>query len=130
MRYKSNLVLLEMLLALAFFATSAVIGAGVLATAYRISLDSRRQTDAMFIAQSWAERIAAADDPVAPLRQAGSEVEGNYRFQDGGYTVEAAVNPEDTGAGTLYDIRLTVLRSGQALCELPASRYVPREVSP
>jgi hypothetical protein len=129
MRYKSNLVLLEMLLALAFFATSAVIGAGVLATAYKISVDSRHQTDAMFIAQSWAERIAAADDPVEALRQAGGQAEGNYRIQDGSYTVEASVNPEDTGAGTLYDIRLTVSRSGEALCELPASRYVPREVS-
>jgi Tfp pilus assembly protein PilV len=128
MRYKGNLVLLELLIALAFFAVSAVIGAGVLASAYRIGMDSRHETDALFVAQNWAERIAAADDPVAPLKAQGAGVDGNYRFEDGDYTVVASVNPEDTGAGTLYDIRLTVSRGDKALAQLPASRYVPEGV--
>ncbi len=130
MRYKGNLVLLELLIALAFFAVSAVIGAGTLAKAYKIGMDSRHRTDALFIAQSWVERIAAADDPVTPLKAAGQAGQGGYRIEDGGYTLAALVTPEETGAGTLYDIQLTVSRAGEELVTLPASRYVPEEVAP
>jgi hypothetical protein len=130
MRYKGNLVLLELLIALAFFAVSAVIGTGVLARAYKTSVDSRHTTDALFIAQSWAERIAAADDPVSELSAAGRQENGDYSIKEGDYTVSASVDPEDTGAGTMYDIQLTVLLGEQALITLPASRYVPAEAAP
>lgn len=130
MRYKGNLVLLELLIALAFFAVSAVIGTGVLARAYKIGVDSRQTTDAMFLAQSWAERIAAADDPVAPLQEAGQMEGGLYTIEEDGYTVEASVTPEDAGAGTLYGIELKVILKGKALITLPASRYVPEGVAP
>lgn len=123
MRYKGNLVLLELLIALAFFAVSAVIGAGVLASAYRISVDSRRATDALFIAQGWAERIAAAEDPLSPLRQMDPDLGDGCRFEDGGYTVEAEIDPEALGAGTLYGIRIAVSRSGEELAALPATQY-------
>lgn len=130
MRYKGNLVLLELLIALAFFAISTVIGAGVLASAYKIGMDSRHTTDALFIAQSWAERIAAADDPIEPLVAAGHQTQGGYRLEEDGYAVQAQVSPEETGAGTLYAIRITVSRAGETLVTLPASRYVPGEVAP
>jgi len=130
MRYKGNLVMLELLIALAFFAVSTVIGAGVLASAYKIGMDSRHTTDALFIAQSWAERIAAADDPIGPLKAGGQETQGGYSLEEEGYTVSAQVSPEETGAGTLYAIKITVSRSGEALVTLPASRYVPGEVAP
>lgn len=128
MRYKGNLVLMELLIALAFFAISAVIGAGVLASAYRINVDSRRTTDALFIAQSWAERIAAADAPLSPLRAADPNLEDGCRFEENGYIVEADIRPEFYGAGTLYAIRITVSRAGEELVALPATRYVPGEV--
>jgi Tfp pilus assembly protein PilV len=130
MRYKGNLVLFEILIALAFFAISVVIGAGVLAKAYKMNVDSRHTTDAMFIAQSFAERIAAANDPISFLNATGREADGAYISEQDGYTVSAAVASEETGAGKLYDIRLTVLLHDQALVTLPASRYVPGEVSP
>ncbi len=130
MRYKGNLVLLELLIALAFFAVSAVIGTGVLARAYKTSVDSRRTTDALFVAQSWAERIAAAEDPVALLDGSARKDAGGYAIEQDGYTLRALVMPEDTGAGTLYDIRLSVSRGDVPLVDLPASRYVPGEVSP
>jgi len=128
MRYKGNLVLLELLIALAFFAISAVIGAGVLASAYKISVHSHRTTDALFIAQSWAERIAAAEDPLSPLRAADPELQDGCRFEQDGYTVEAEIKPEAAGAGTLYGIRIVVSRQGEELVALPASRYAPGEV--
>jgi Tfp pilus assembly protein PilV len=130
MRYKSNLVLLELLIALAFFAVSAMIASGVLARAHQIGLDSRRTTEALFIAQDWAERIAASDDPATLIKSAGTVVEDGYAIEQDGYTVHAVVAPEATGAGILYDIRLTVSAKGKALITLPASRYVPGEVSP
>jgi Tfp pilus assembly protein PilV len=129
MRYKGNLVLLELLIALAFFAISAVIGAGVLASAYKISVDSRRTTDALFIAQGWAERIAAAEDPLSPLKAEDPDLGDGCRFEENGYTVEAEISPEPSGAGTLYAISIKVSRSGEALVSLPASRYVPGEVA-
>ena len=128
MRYKGNLVLLEMLIALAFFAISAVIGAGVLASAYKISVDSNHETDALFIAQGWAERIAAAEDPLASLRVMDPDLGDGCRFEENGYTVEAEISPTSTGAGTLYGIKIMVSRSGEALVALPATRYVPGEV--
>lgn len=128
MRYKGNLVLLEMLIALAFFAISAVIGAGVLASAYKISVDSHHETDALFIAQGWAERIAAAEDPLAPLRTVDPDLGDGCRFEEDGYTIEAEISPTSYSAGTLYGIRITVSRSGEALVALPATRYVPGEV--
>lgn len=128
MRYKGNLVLLELLIALAFFAISAVIGAGVLASAYKISVESRRTTDALFIAQGWAERVAAAEDPLAPLRSADPDLADGCRFEENGYTIEAEINPEASGAGTLYGIKIKVSRSGEELVALPATRYMPGEV--
>lgn len=130
MRYKSNLVLLELLIALTFFAVSAMIASGVLARAHQIGLDSRRTTEALFIAQDWAERIAASDDPSSLITSAGAPAEGGYAIEQDGYTVLAAITSEATDAGTLYDIRLTVSAKGKALITLPASRYVPGEVSP
>ena len=129
MRYKGNLVLLELLIALAIFAISTVIGAGVLASAYKISVDSHRTTDALFIAQGWAERIAAAEDPLAPLRAADPDFGDGCRFEENGFTIEAEINPEATGAGTLYGIRIKVSRAGEELIALPAGRYVPEEVA-
>lgn len=128
MRYKGNLVLLELLIALAFFAISAVIGAGVLASAYKISVESRRTTDALFIAQGWAERVAAAEDPLAPLRLVDPNLGDGCSFEQNGYTVVAEINPEASGAGTLYGIRIKVSRSDEELVALPATRYMPGEV--
>ena len=128
MRYKGNLVLLELLIALAFFAITVVIGTGVLASAYKINVDSRRTTDALFIAQSLAERIAASEDPLSPLKAADPDLRDGCRYEENGYTVEAEIAPEATGAGTLYGIRITVSRSGEELASLPASRYMPGEV--
>ncbi len=130
MRYKGNLVLLELLIALAFFAVSAVIASGVLARAHQIGLDSRRTTEALFIAQDWAERIAVSDDPASLIKGAGTEAEGGYAIEQDGYIVYAALTPEAEDAGTLYDIRLTVSIRDKALITLPASRYVPGEVAP
>lgn len=128
MRYKGNLVLLELLIALAFFAVSAVIGAGVLARSYAVGRDSRRAADAMFIAQAWAERIAESGDPEALLAASFEKLGGGYRLEEDGYRVEASLTAEAAGAGTLYDVFLTVSREGEALMTLPASRYVPGEV--
>ncbi len=130
MRYKGNLVLLELLITLAFFAVSAVIGTGVLARAYKTSVDSRRTTDALFIAQSWAERIADAEDLVALLDESARKDADGYAMEQDGYSLRVRVAPEETGAGTLYDIRLSVSLGDDPLVELPASRYVPGEVSP
>ena len=92
---------------MAFFAVSTVIGAGVLASAYKIGMDSRHTTDALFIAQAWAERVAAAEDPIEPLKvRRARKTEGGYRLEEDGYTIDGAgVSRSKTGAGTLYAIR-------------------------
>ncbi len=130
MRYKGNLVLLELLIALTFFAVSAMIASGVLARAHQIGLDSRRTTEALFIAQDWAERIAASDDPASLIKAAGTAAEDGYAIEQDGYTVYAAITREEEEAGALYDIRLTVSAKGREFITLPASRYIPEGVAP
>ena len=63
-----------------------------------------------------------------PLMAADPDLRDGCRYEENGYTVEAEIAPEATGAGTLYGIRITVSRSGEELASLPASRYMPGEV--
>jgi Tfp pilus assembly protein PilV len=130
MRYKGNLVLLEMMIALTFFAIAAVISTGVLANAFAVSRDSRDRTRAMFIAQQWAEDIAASGDPVALLESAAQRGADGYIIRQDGHLVTASVAREETGAGALYDILIEVSKGGEASVTLPASCYVPGGTAP
>jgi Tfp pilus assembly protein PilV len=130
MRYRANLVLMEMLIALTFFAVSAVICAGVLAQSYTIIHESQNKTRAMYIAQNWAERIAGSDDPLAMLKSAASAEENVYTIDEGEFSVTAAVDSAATGAGVLLSVDLTVSKGAEALVRLPAGRYIPGEGAP
>ena len=131
MRSKANLVLLELLIVLLFFALSATVMLRLFAGAYSASRESRQKSDLLLAAQDWAERLYACEEPAALLQ------EGGFCEADGLWTLDGAegrlcvrLSEAESGAGRLRDIRLSALNpAGEAVLTLPVCRYLPGEAA-
>ena len=127
-------MLLEMLLAMLFFALSAAVIVQLIAGAYTVSRKSARQSLAILALQDQCEAAKAA--LLSGEGPAGTETlwyDGDFEpaGQDGAaYRVDLTVTPEKTGAGTYYGLDLTAATAaGETLTTLRGGVYVP-EVEP
>ena len=118
-------LLLELLLTLLFFSISAAVILQVFAGAREIGVRSERQTRAMLLAQTTAERLMAADDlPAFLAASLRREEDGSFTSEEDGYGLTVSLRTEPTAAGTLYSFDITVYQA-EALASLASARYVP-----
>ena len=129
---RSNVLLVEILIALLFFMLSATILVRVFASAREMSARSGVETRALAEAQNMADLICASEDVEAALEEQGfASSHGVWTRDDGEYTlyVEGAPQPSENGAlwqGTVrayYKKRGEGARGDEELFALRCLRY-------
>ena len=127
---RQSSLLVEIVIAVLFFAMSATVILNVFATAYRQSSYAGALSASTQEAQNLAERLYLSDDPQAMLAGEGFVQEGDmWRMTTDAYDVAVELVSEQSDAGELRTANITVLRAEETLIELPLARYIPREVA-
>lgn len=142
---KKNLALLELILAILFFALSAAVLTQVFVKAKTMSDSSRAGTLGLVAAEDLAERLKAAPWDAGKILSAEAgwtpeqpDGEGGFAYTAGyggdmrptageaDYLVRVAVSPEARAAGTLYRISVGIERmfDHENILELKTGRYV------
>ena len=142
---KKNLALLELILAILFFALSAAVLTQVFVKAKTMSDSSRAATLGLVAAEDLAERLKAAPwdaERILPAEAGWTPgqpgIEGGFACTAGygadmrptageiSYLVRVTVSPELRTAGTLYRISVGIERlfDQEIIMRLKTSRYV------
>lgn len=137
---KKNLALLELILAILFFALSAAVLTQVFVKAKTMSDLSRAATLGLVVAQDLTERLKAAPwdaEKTLSAQDGWSKEEGGGSYSAGYdadmrptageavYAAQVKVRPEPCAAGTLYRISVSIDRlfDGENIMRLTTSRY-------
>lgn len=122
-----NALLVEILMAVLFFALSAAVILQVFATAHNLGNRAELQGTALNRAQNLAERLYAAEDMEALLAAEQFEICGSGCWHRGEeqFTLLVRTHDETTAAGTLKTATVSVAREDEILVELPCTRYEP-----
>ena len=130
-RSRRNIVLIELIVVIFFFALSAAITLQMFGAAHDFSADSAETTEALLLAQDWAEQIAASGDPTVTLTESGWELSGDkYRLAVSEvYTLAISLEIEAARAGDMAYLSIEVYGESpdgtQLLLTLPVSLYLP-----
>lgn len=101
---KTNVLLVEILMAVLFFMLSALVLVRVFATSKNMTVRSGVETAALTSAQNVAETIIASDDPDAALADMQFvSYHGAWTRDYGEYTLYVNGETEPTDAGELWD---------------------------
>lgn len=128
---RNNVVLLELIIVLLFFAISTTIILQVFVHAYQRSNESSRISEAIISAEDWAERISISGDPEGMLVDAGwtKTDEGYVMYFANELTIEISMEKSQGDAGMFLDMTIEVYNESPAerplLVALPLKRYIP-----
>ena len=121
-----NVLLVEIMIAVLFFALSATVILETYAAARQFADRSQTETGALIEAQNLAEQLYASDDPEAILRQTGFEnSENGWVLQRDEYRIELVLEQEQTSVGTIFGAKITAFSGEKTIVELPVARYLP-----
>ena len=127
---RQNALLVEIIIAVLFFALSATVILDVFATAYLQTTYADACNAAISDAQNVAARVYTGDDPETVLTAEGFVGEDNIWQREGeGYTLMVELTQTVTEAGHLRTAYVTAMRGEDAIVELPCSRYIPEGVA-
>ena len=138
-RNRSNVLLVEILIAVLFFMLSATVLVRVFVTARNLTVRAGAETAALAEAQNVAEAIYAAEDPDALLEgMAFVSSHGAWSRDYGSFTLYVAGEESPSGAGVMWQGQVRAFYSQRdpeaaraqdaELFALPCARY--REVQP
>ena len=133
-RNRSNVLLVEILIAVLFFMLSATVLVQVFVTARNLTIRAGVETQALAEAQNVAEAMSAADSPEEMLGGMGfGSAHGAWTRDYGEFTLYVELNESATGAGTMaegnvrafYNLRNVeqARQEGEELFALPFARY-------
>lgn len=123
-RGQGNALLVELLIVVLFFMLAATVLLRVFAAAHEQGALAQRYNDALSDAQNAADRLYAADDPEAVLREMGFAEENQiWILMRDTYTLEATLAREPMEAGTLRRQEVRAVAGDERLFTLPCSRY-------
>ena len=130
---RSNVLLVEILIAVFFFMLSATILVRVFAAARSLSVRSGVETEALMAAQNTADAIWAADDVDAALEEMEfASAHGVWTKDCGDYSlyIQGGVEPAENGSFWRGEVRAYYkqrseegMRSDEELFALPCLRY-------
>ena len=127
---RQSALLVEIIIAVLFFALSATVILDVFATAYQQSAYAAACNEAMAEAQNYAERIYANDSPEEMLSADGFLAEDGVWVRRGtDYLLRVQFMEESMRAGVLREAQITATRGDKVLFTMPCARYMPEEVS-
>ena len=125
----SNALLLELMIAVAFFILSAAVLMQVFAASHKQSERAGVLTQALCDAQNIAEKLYASDNAGQLLEEMGfSEEDGIWKYAQGSIITEVSIEEQILPDGILEMQNVRMLKDGEELIMLPSSRY--REVQP
>lgn len=123
---RQSMLLVEIVIAVLFFALSATVILDMYAAAYAKSALAGAQSAATTDAQNLAEQLKTAEDWPSLLTGAGFDAaDGAYTLERDGYRLAVTANEENAGAGTLRTAEICALRGEASLLTLRAVRYEP-----
>ncbi len=138
----SSLFLLELIIAVGFFAVAGVVCIQMFLHAHRISENARIKAEAVTIVQNCAESFLAADGdrktfdellrqvfPEDTIEDHGSHTE--LISQDGEFRTEFSTEKAETGVPEISTLHILVsAASGEEICSLDVCDYPGEEKSP
>lgn len=107
-RNRSNMLLVEILIAVLFFMLSAAVLVQVFAASRNMTIRAGIETRALAEAQNIADALYASDDPEETLAEEGFDsAHGIWTRDDGDYTLCAVGEWTETEAGRLWEGRVS-----------------------
>lgn len=126
-----NALLVEIMMAVLFFALSAVVILELFTAAHTKSTEARLSGEVLNRVRNLTERLCAADDPEALLESEGfNTADALWRMDAGGYVLTVDMDFEETEAGAMMRAEVAAAQDGADLVRLPCARYIPGEVAP
>ena len=120
-----NILLVEIMIAMLFFALCSTVILEVFLTAKEYSRKSSVETTALIAMQDVSEQIYASQDGTKVLRENGFELRENcWAKEYDEYTMELTVAEEITEAGMIRKWQITALYDGEVIVEIPGARYI------
>ena len=120
---RQSALLVEIIIAVLFFALSATVILDVFATAYAQSTYAAACNAAMEDAQNCAEHLYASAAPEQTLSEDGFVANGDTWSRSGdGYVLYVELGQEAAGAGELRTAQIRALRGDKELLTLPVAR--------
>ena len=134
---RQNALLVEIIVAVLFFALSATVILEVFATAYVQTTYADSCNAAVAEAQNLASRLYMTDAPEALLESEGFTLDGDIwrhledddNESDNDYVLQIAVENHQYGAGELRTARIIALRGERKILDIPCAHYIPGEVA-
>ena len=128
--YKGNMLLIELVIVILFFALSQVVIVQVFAQTQKKNLDTARLNKSMAFAENIMERLCNDKNPDGVLMREG------FMGKGGAYTYTqipdvdfyANVSRLQQPAGELVSVELTAKQEGDVLFTLPSVQYFAEEV--
>ncbi|MCR4707556.1 MAG: hypothetical protein K5746_06380 [Clostridiales bacterium] len=124
-RSHGNALLLELMIAIAFFMLAASVLLRVYGAANALSLRAARVTQALDAAEDAADAVIAADAPEEALTRMGySPAENRFTREEAGFRLSVSWEEEVRPAGILLSgIIKAETDNGEELLSLPFARY-------
>ena len=132
-RYRGNVVLVELIIVILFFALSQVVVLQVFASAQQKTARNSAVSTAVLGMQDTLECLDAQSDADETLLALGFEKSesGYQKALEHGVVLSAAITRLTQPAGTLTQVTLTATRGEEQLFSFPSSQYRPlAEVTP
>ena len=128
--YKGNMLLIELVIVILFFALSQVVIVQVFAETQRKSVGTARLNSSLVYAESILELLCNEERPEDALLQAGFvENGGFYAYtQSSGVGFTARVSRLHHHSGTLVSVELIAQYGEVTLFNLPSTQYFAEEV--
>ena len=127
---RQNALLVEIIIAVLFFALSATVILDVFATAYLQTTYAATCNAAMEDGQNIAALIYVSDDPEALLNGDGFIQEGDmWQREAEGYLLQVTLDITQSEAGEMRKAQITAVRGETEILEIPCAHYIPREVA-
>ena len=127
---RMNALLVEILIAVLFFALSATVILETFVAAHVQSERAGARSGAMADVQNWAGQVYAAEDVPALLSAAGfAETENIWTLGCEDYDLTVALTEEPTAAGTLLTAEIQAADAEEILISIPCVKYIPGEVA-
>lgn len=124
-------LLVEILIAVLFFALSATVLLEVFVGARGKSDRAAVTNEALFAAQNLADTLYCAEDAEALLAREGfTEREDGWMRESGAYALTVTLDEEHFAGGALRRASVRAWYGGETILTLPCARYQPEEVAP
>ena len=123
-----NTLLVEILIAVLFFALSATVVLDAFVIARSQSREAYVYNIALAQAQDVADSLYVGEDAEDVLAGAGFARDGeNWSRENEEFTLSVTLSEEATAAGVMRVAQVRAERGGKAIFALPCSRYLPEE---